>query len=111
MERLCFTFDIAPGTEADYDRLHKEIWPELAAAILDVGYRGYSLFRRDTSVICVCECHPDVATVRRLMQERHRVLTDQWNVAMQDIIVRMTDIDVDPFEYPLCWHLPEDELS
>lgn len=58
MERLCFTFEIAAGTEAEYDRLHQEIWPELVNAILDIGYRNYSLFRRDTQVICVCECHP-----------------------------------------------------
>ena len=111
MERLCFTFDIAPGTEAEYDRLHNEIWPELAAAILDVGYRNYSLFRRDTSLICVCECHPDVATVRGLMEERYRTLTDQWNVMMQPFIVRMTDANGELFDYPLCWHLPEEDKS
>jgi L-rhamnose mutarotase len=109
MERLCFTFEIAPGTEAEYDRLHRDIWPELADAILDAGYRNYSLFRRGTAVICVCECHPDVATVRDRMAARHSDVTDRWNVLMEPFITRMTDDEGNLFEYPLCWHLPEED--
>ena len=37
MERLCFTFAIRPGTEAEYKRRHDEIWPELVADIQDAG--------------------------------------------------------------------------
>lgn len=111
MERLCFTFDLYEGTESEYDRMHAEIWPELAAAIVDVGYRNYSLFRRGQRVICVCECHPDVATVTRLMAERHRALTDRWNVVMEPFIERMTDDDGKIVDYPLCWHLPEENYS
>ena len=108
MERLCFTFELFPGTEAEYDRIHAEIWPELAGAIADVGYRNYSLFRRGTHVICYCECHPDVVTVSSLMAERHQTLTDRWNVAMEPFIERMTGDDGELLDYPLCWHLPEE---
>lgn len=108
MERLCFTFEIVAGTEAEYDRMHRDIWPELADAILDAGYRDYSLFRRGTQVICVCSCIPDVETVRRTMTERHQPIVDRWNVAMEPFISRMTDDHGDLFEYPLCWHLDEE---
>ena len=109
MERLCFTFELFPGNEDEYARLHREIWPELAAAIVDAGYRDYTLFRRGTEVICVCECHPDIATVQRNMAERHRALTDRWNVVMEPFIARMTDPDGQLVDYPVCWHLPEEE--
>ena len=33
MERLCFTFEIRPGTEDEYKKRHDEIWPELVNAI------------------------------------------------------------------------------
>lgn len=108
MERLCFTFEIVAGTEAEYDRMHREIWPELADAIFDVGYRNYSLFRRGTGVICVCECIPDVAAARRAMAERHQALVDRWNVAMEPFISSITDEHGELFEYPLCWHLDEE---
>jgi L-rhamnose mutarotase len=108
MERLCFIFEIAEGKEAEYDRVHQEIWPELVDAIIDVGYRNYTLFRRATRVICFCECHPDVPTVRRLTAERHQDLFDRWNALMQPLIVKMTDERGELFEYPECWHLKED---
>jgi hypothetical protein len=45
------------------------------------------------------------------MEERYRTLTDQWNVMMQPFIVRMTDANGELFDYPLCWHLPEEDKS
>lgn len=62
MERVCFTFEIRPGTEAEYKKRHDEIWPELVQAIKDAGQSNYSLFRRGTTVIGYVECEPDAAT-------------------------------------------------
>ena len=108
LERYCFTFEIAAGTETEYDRLHREIWPEMAAAIRDAGYRNYSLFRRGTEVICYCECIPDAASCAARMAERHAEVRARWNVLMEPFIVRMADDDGRLREYPLAWHL-EDE--
>ncbi len=109
MERLCHAFVLTEGSEAEYDRMHAEIWPELVAAIVDSGYRDYSLFRRGTHVICVCECHPDVATSRRRMTERHQDVVDRWNEAMEPLIATMVDDDGALFEYELCWYLEGDQ--
>ena len=49
MERLCFTFEIRPGTEDEYKKRHDEIWPELVDAIKEAGFANYSLFRRATN--------------------------------------------------------------
>ena len=100
--------EIAAGTETEYDRLHREIWPEMAAAIRDAGYRNYSLFRRGTEVICYCECIPDAASCAARMTERHAEVRARWNVLMEPFIVRMADDDGRLREYPLAWHL-EDE--
>lgn len=105
MERLCHAFEIVAGTEAEYERMHAEIWPELAAAIHDAGYRDYTLYRRGTSVICVTECHPDIETVQQLMIDRHQKVVDRWNVAMAPFIESMVDDEGNLFRYDLCWHL------
>ncbi len=60
MERLCYTFDIAAGQEAEYERRHAEVWPELVAALREAGFSNYSLFRRGTEVIAYTECEPTV---------------------------------------------------
>jgi L-rhamnose mutarotase len=62
MERLCFTFRVRDGQEAEYDRRHDELWPEMADSLRTAGLRNYSLFRRGTEVVGYVECHPDVAT-------------------------------------------------
>ncbi len=43
MERVCFYLRLFPGTEAEYDRRHAAIWPELAEAIRRV-HEGDAVF-------------------------------------------------------------------
>src|SRR5258708_39469144 len=62
MERTCFTFEIYPGMEAEYKKRHDEIWPELVEAIRELGFRNYSLFRREQQIVAYVECHPDDAS-------------------------------------------------
>lgn len=44
MEELAFKMKLKPGVEAEYQRRHDEIWPELSAALTDAGVRDYSIF-------------------------------------------------------------------
>jgi L-rhamnose mutarotase len=111
MERLCFMFTIFEGTEEAYEKSHQEIWPELSAAILDAGYRNYSLFRRGTEIICYGECVPDIETVTQRMKDRYATLVDRWNKEMDQFIVKMTDEKGALFVYDLIWHLDADLSS
>ena len=60
MERVCLCFEIRPGTGEEFDRRHVEAWPEFLSALTDAGFRNYTLFRRDTTVIAYGECEPTV---------------------------------------------------
>lgn len=62
MERFCFSFEIYPGTEAEYKKRHDEIWPELVDVIKAAGQSNYSLFRQGTTIVGYVECEPDAAT-------------------------------------------------
>lgn len=61
MERVCLCFEIRPGTGEEFDRRHVDAWPDFLAALGEAGFRNYSLFRRDTTVIAYGECEPTVA--------------------------------------------------
>jgi len=61
MERVCLSFEILPGTGEEFDRRHQEAWPEFLEALAGAGFRTYTLFRRDTTVIAYGECEPSVA--------------------------------------------------
>ena len=44
MEEIAFTMKLKPGVEAEYQRRHDEIWPELTAALVTAGIRDYSIY-------------------------------------------------------------------
>jgi L-rhamnose mutarotase len=62
VERVCLLFSIRPGTGPEFDRRHREAWPELVPALREAGFHNYTLFRRDTEVVAYGECEPDAST-------------------------------------------------
>lgn len=105
MERLCFVINLFPGKEAEYDKRHDEIWPELTAAINEAGFRNYNIFRRDNHVIGVAECHPDVDTA--LAKIGATDVNTRWGEFFSDVISSMTDDSGDLIRYKQVWRLDE----
>lgn len=44
MNRIAFKMKLFPGFKAEYDKRHKEIWPELVALLKQTGISEYSIF-------------------------------------------------------------------
>src|SRR5687768_17626432 len=42
--RKAFVMTVNPGAEAEYERRHRPIWPELERTLLNHGVRTYSIF-------------------------------------------------------------------
>lgn len=103
MERFCFTFEIRPGTEAEYKKRHDEIWPELVEVIRSAGVRNYSLFRRGTQVIAYCEAHPDVATAFAKIGATD--VNARWAKWFEDVIVSLVDESGNLYSAEEVWHL------
>ncbi len=102
MERVCFTFQIKPGTEDEYKRRHDEIWPELVEAIRESGFTNYSLFRRGLQVIAYAECEPDVAAAFSKIGAYE--INTRWSEWFEDVIELLTDEDGQMFFAPEVWH-------
>ena len=103
MERLCFTFEIRPATEAEYKKRHDEIWPELVDEIKDAGFENYSLFRRGTTITAYVECEPDVATAFGKIAGTDA--NARWSKWFEDVIVSLTDEDGNLYRAEEVWHL------
>lgn len=97
------TFELRPGTEAEYKRRHDEIWPELVEAIKDAGFSNYSLFRRGVTVIGYAECEPDVATA--LAKLGPTEVNRRWAEWFEDVIVALTDEQGNLRTAKEVWHL------
>lgn len=44
MKRVAFKMKLKPGFEAEYERRHAALWPELAQALREAGVSDYSIF-------------------------------------------------------------------
>jgi len=44
MEKIAFVMQLKPGFEAEYQRRHDEIWPELVTQLRAAGIADYSIF-------------------------------------------------------------------
>jgi len=103
VQRACFTFHLRPGTEAEYQRRHDEIWPELVTAIREGGVHNYTLFRQGLWVIAYAECEPDAATAFGKVGATD--VNARWSEWFSDIIVDLTDDSGELRWAPEVWHL------
>jgi len=103
MERLCFFIELVPGTEEEYERRHRELWPEMHDALVEAGYTNYSLFRRGSTVVGYAECVPDVAAVLARMAASE--VTPRWNASFAGIIDKITDENGSLVVAAELWHL------
>ena len=103
MERILFTMEIFPGTEAEYKRRHDEIWPEMVEALRDSGVANYSLFRRGTEIIAYAECTPDAVTAFRTAGATD--VNRRWATWFQDVISRISDADGNLLRVEEVWHM------
>ena len=52
MKRFAFKMYLKPGFEAEYEKRHAQLWPELKKQIEERGVRNYSIFwDKDTNIL------------------------------------------------------------
>lgn len=56
MRREAFKMYLKPGCEAEYEKRHNEIWPELRKLLSDNGVYDYSIFwDKETNLLFACQ--------------------------------------------------------
>jgi L-rhamnose mutarotase len=51
VNRYCFCLQVRPDRLAEYVARHRNVWPEMQAALRDSGWHNYSLFLRDDGLL------------------------------------------------------------
>jgi L-rhamnose mutarotase len=74
MIRRAFVMSVHPGREAEYERRHRPVWPELEAVLKAHGVRNYSIF-----------LHPDT---RQLFAYAEIESEKQWAAIAQTPVCR-----------------------
>jgi L-rhamnose mutarotase len=51
MKRVGFQFKVRPDRLEEYKEHHKQVWPEMLAALRETGWHNYTLFMRNDGLI------------------------------------------------------------
>lgn len=88
---------LKPGCEAEYERRHREIWPELKQLLSENGVYDYSIFwDRETNVLFACQKVRGEASSQDMGTD---AVVQRWWEYMADIME--TNPDRSPVSIPL----------
>ena len=103
MDRIALHTRLAPGKEADYDRIHAVIPVDLDAALRAAGVRAWRIWRDGLDVFHVVECD-DYAAMRHALREHPANVP--WQARMAELLDVQDDYSGDDRGLPLVWELP-----
>lgn len=95
--KIAFKMKLIPGFEEEYEKRHREIWPELAALLKDNGITDYSIFLdSDTSTLFAVQTITGDGSSQSLGSTP---LVQKWWAYMADLME--TNPDNSPISVPL----------
>ncbi|MCE7056066.1 L-rhamnose mutarotase [Algoriphagus sp. AGSA1] len=96
--KLAFRMKLIPGFEEEYERRHREIWPELVALLKDTGIVDYQIFfDKETSCLFAFQVIEGQANSQDLGSTE---IVQRWWKHMADIM------ETNPDNSPISVELP-----
>src|SRR5215471_4357494 len=93
MERVSFISRIRPERLDEYKERHRQVWPEMTAALRDCGWANYSLFLTDDGLLVgYLETEDFAAALRRMAQTD---VNDRWQAEMKQFFADDGDLRPD----------------
>ena len=97
MKREPFKMFLKPGCEAEYERLHDQIWPELKQLLSENGVYDYSIYwDKDTNILYACQKIKGKASSQEM---GNTSIVQKWWDYMADIME--VNPDNSPISIPL----------
>jgi len=93
MKRIGFQFKVRRDRLAEYKEYHKNVWPEMLAALRETGWHNYTLFMREDGLIFgYFETDEDLGTAQAKMA------TMEVNTRWQEFMSSFMDANARPDE-------------
>jgi L-rhamnose mutarotase len=99
MERICFVLQVKPAKLEEYKVRHRQVWPEMLAALRDTGWGNYSLFLRPDGMLVGYLETEDFAAARARMAGRE--VNERWQKEMADFFQQPDGVLPDRAMQPL----------
>lgn len=88
MDRCIWKARVLPGKLAEYEKRHREIWPEMAEILRSCGITNYTIWNNGSELIGYYECQ-SLEYADRLKAESEVVR--RWGESMRGIMELVTD--------------------
>jgi L-rhamnose mutarotase len=85
MERVCWTMRVRPEKLEEYTARHREVWPEMLAALREAGWGNYSLFLTGDGLLIGYLETEDFAAAQAAMEATD--VNARWQAEMAEFLV------------------------
>lgn len=99
MQGICFVLQVKPKRPEEYKERHRQVWPEMQAALRETGWRNYSLLLRDDVLLVGYLETEDFESARAGMAQRE--VNDRWQREMADFFIQPAGVLPDGAMCPL----------
>ena len=99
MQRICFVLQVKPDRLEEYKLRHREVWPDMLAALRETGWTNYSLFLRPDGMLVGYLETEDFAAARAGMATRE--INHRWQREMGDFFQQPEGLLPDQAMQPL----------
>lgn len=84
-ERVCFTLSVRPDRLEEYRARHRDVWPDMLAALRRTGWGNYSLFLREDGLLIGYLESDDFEAAQQAMEETE--VNARWQAEMAEYFV------------------------
>lgn len=99
MQRVCFCLQVKPDRIEEYKARHRQVWPEMLAALRETGWENYSLFLRPDGLLIGYLETPDFQ--KALEGMKVRAVNERWQKEMAPFFVSLNGSAADEAMIPL----------
>jgi L-rhamnose mutarotase len=85
MERVCWTMRVRPERLDEYKARHREVWPDMLAALRETGWSNYSLFLTGDGLLIGYLETEDFAAAQAAMEATD--VNARWQAEMAEFLV------------------------
>jgi L-rhamnose mutarotase len=85
MDRVCWTMRVRPERLEEYKARHREVWPDMLAALRETGWSNYSLFLAGDGLLIGYLETEDFAAAQAAMEGTD--VNARWQAEMAEFLV------------------------
>jgi L-rhamnose mutarotase len=86
IERQGWRLQVRPGGQAEYERRHDELWPEMKESLRQRGFHNFSIFLDATDLFLYAEVDTDAQPPPSAFD-----VAERWARFMDDLLIREID--------------------